>query len=382
MGLLKINSGVNSLGNYTDAAIPLNGIDNNVKSVKTLVNSQWKSWTQGAPEAFQGIVEIDKGKGFVANSTAVVDIPVVDTMLDINDTVISSGLNYLCFPYNGKTILDGILPRVKVSSIKTLLGTWKSWTKGAPTAYQGFNDVNKQNGYVCNVETIYDNYLDNNNRDITTGVRIGTSYTNDINDFSSSNIVEFTPDSIHKSISYKVVPVDTAVPLVHMWIKVNNIVKLIKFPIELTDAKFIIKETPTAAIDRGYIIGNVTETIDNGFLDTVSTPLDNGDLIGSYRLSERALHGTFTASIPNSELNPIIITDTLFMNAMEIMYNIKNISTIPVYKEMYVSINNIKSVIQFAAEYTNDNFLLIKDNVVYSGTFVENINNYTVLQTI
>ena len=378
MSILKINTGVSSLGNYTDTALPLTDIDSNVKSIKTLVNGQWKSWTQGAPEAFQGVMSIDKGRGFVSNSTNVVDITVSDNDVNVNDININTGLNFLCFPFGEKTILNGLLPRVKVASVKSLLGTWKSWTKGAPSQFQGFNTVTKDNGYVCNVEFTYDNYLNSINRDYETGVRIGTSYANDENNVSSSDIVEFTPDSIYKSISYNVVEINDTLPLNDLWIKIGNVTKLIKYPNELAGTSFTIKETSTTILNRGTL-GAATETLNYGTLGAATSTLNYGGLIGGYKLAEVLIKGIFTPNSGNSESNPLILDDKLVINNMEMMYDVLSIDANTVYKQMYIDINGVKSVIEFAEEYSGNDFIVIKDDVVYNSTFTPS-NDYMILE--
>ena len=372
MAILNIPTGINSFGNFTDTAIPLADISNNVKTVKTMVDGHWQTWTAGTPIDYQGVTNIESGKGFVVRATAAVDLVVSDTNVDINDVAISGGLNFLCFPYNNKQIIKGILPRTKSISIKTLLGTWKSWTDGIPDANQGFNVINKNNGYICNVDSVFDNYIDNNKRDLATGVRIGTEYTNDTSNLVVSSVVEFAQDQVFGDISHDpVVIADPLLPLKDMWVKINNTVKLIRYPIELEGKRFSIKELKLEAINNGGITELNTLIKDNGNItDTNVVIEDLGDLTGGFKFSDTVHSGVFAYNINNTESNPAVIDDKIVLSNMEMMYDIKPTSPTTVYHKMYLSINGVKTVVEFADEYTGDGFVLVKDKVIYNSNFV------------
>lgn len=63
---------------------------------------------------------------------------------------------------------------------------------------------------------------------------------------------------------------------------VKNTVRLIKYPTELSDKKFYIKEAIVATIENGFIIDGMTTTEEYGLItDTIiSETIDLGDLTG------------------------------------------------------------------------------------------------------
>ena len=372
MRTLTINSNVSSIGNYTDTDIPLTGIDDKIKSVKTLSNGIWKSWTPGTPDAFQGILKIDKGKGFVVNSTGTVDLPISDNDLDVNTMDIELGLNLLCYPYNNKPIAEGTLPRIKASSFKTLIGTWKSWSVGAPDAFQGFTNINKNNGLVCNVTKVFSKYNNNNSRDLNTGVRIGTAYIN-TDTANADGLVEFTPDETYQTINYDIVAVDPATPKLDLWIKLGTTVKLLKYPTEMTNKRFNIKKVNLVKLDSGSIIDAVVETEANGVLTEVPTITEDlGDIISGFGIANIIYNGIFAPNIGNSKSNPLTVSDVISLSSAELMYDELTISPTTNYNTMHVEVLGNKLVLEFADEYLGKPLVIINNNTAFNTTFIIN----------
>lgn len=370
MSTILINKGVNSLGNTSNQDISLDNVNTNLNSVKVLVDGTWKSWTVGTPVQFQGTTTIEKGKGFVSSASDPLTINVNDEQVDMNTVNISSGLNFLCFPYN-KPILNGLLPRIKTNTMKTLNGSWKSWVKGAPNEFQGFTNINNTNGYICNVEKIYGTYIDNNRREVNTGVRIGTSYMNDVDNDGISGVIDFTPDNLYQSISHDTANINPALPKLDLWVKINDTVKLLRYPMELNNTRFSIKEPKLEIINYGSITASDTETINRGLItDTNITYVDMGDLTGSFALSTVMYSGILTVPSGNSETNPMIVNDVITITSVELMYDIIPFNTNNAFKSMYININDNKFVIEFAEEYVNRPLVIIKNNEVKETTFV------------
>ena len=372
MRTLTINSNVSSIGNYTDTDIPLTGIDSKIKSVKTLSNGIWKSWTPGTPDAFQGILKIDKGKGFVVNSTGTVDLPISDNDVDVNDMDIGLGLNLLCYPFNNRPIAKGTLPRIKASSFKTLIGTWKSWTDGAPDNFQGFTSVSKNNGLVCNVTKVFNKYNNNNSRDLNTGVRIGTTYINtDI--VNVDGLVEFTPDVVYTTIDYDIIQVNPATPKLDLWIKLGTTVKLLKYPTEMANKRFNIKEVNLVKFDNGRIIDEVVETEANGTLiEEPTITEDLGDIVSGFGIANIVYNGVFTPNTDNSELNPLVVSDVISLSSAELMYDELTISPTTNYNTMYIEVLGNKLVLEFADEYLGKPLVIINNNTTFNTTFIIN----------
>ena len=379
MAKLNINSGTSTVGNYSNTDILLNSIDSKITSVKTLKNGIWKSWSKGAPENFQGFLTMAKGTGSVINSTGTTEITISDDLVDANAISITTGLNFLCFPNASKPIGTGVLPRVKVTSVKTMLGSWKSWSKGAPDSFQGFTILERSKGYVCNVESVYDNYITSYKRELN-GVRIGTSYINDTSGLLKSSLVVFITDTVFNSIYHEIVSVNNSLPLLDLWISVKNTVKLIKYPTELSNKKFYIKEAIADSIENGFIIDSMTTAEDNGLItDTViSETIDLGDLIGGTLEADIVHEGFFTPNSNNSESNPLVLNSNINLTSLELLYNTKNININPVYNKQHIKLNNVNVVIEFATEYLGEPFVIVKDNNSYNGTFT-NSENYITL---
>lgn len=374
MAKLIINSGINSLGNFTDNEISLTNIDPEINYIKTLVNGQWKSWTKSTPDIFQGMLSIEKGRGFISNTSSNVEIDISDTPVDINTIDISTGLNFFCFPYVDKKITNGLIPRVRNTFLKTLTSAWKSWTTGTPDAFQGFTTINKANGYVCNVTTIFDVYLDNNNRTNNTGVKIGTDELNSLDNNNSGTIVEFPIDAIYKSINYNVVTINTALPLNNLWVNINNVIKLIKYPTELAGSRFFIKETNLETINYGLLTDTVANTYDYGSI-TINNTINNkdlGNINSGYGIANIIYSGLFTPNSNNSESNPLVLTDIINLNSIELMYNKSLLGTTPSYEKMYLNVDGVKIILEFATEYSNKSFTIIKNNKEFNGLFIKN----------
>jgi hypothetical protein len=380
MANLTLVPGENILGNYGDTDIDLNGSTTNIISVKTFNGTEWLSWISSEPISFQkpGSNIIPKGKGFIANCKNPATIAISDTLVNVNDININPGLDFLALPFDNKAIINGFLPRLKINSTKTILwsvvdqkNTWQSWTLGLPDNFQKFFGINKNVGYIYNISKIYSSYLDNNLRENANGVRIGTNYSNAANNNSTGVLVEFTPDSIFTSIEYTPQTVNPVTPKNDLWISLNGNTKLLKYPVELAGSRFSIKEATLEVVNYGLITDTNVTADDNGLItDTTTLVEDYGDLVGGYNMSTRVFTGIFTPNANNSSTNPLVISDIISIEAMELMYDMKTISATPTYNRMYISVGGTKTVLEFASEYTNDNFVLIKNGVAYQSTFV------------
>lgn len=89
-----------------------------------------------------------------------------------------------------------------------------------------------------------------------------------------------------------------------------------------------------------------------------------------FKFSDTVHSGVFAYNINNTESNPAVINDKIVLSNMEMMYDVKPTSPTTVYHKMYLSINGVKTVVEFADEYTGDGFVLVKDKVIYNSNFV------------
>ena len=385
MANLTLAAGTNILGNYGNMDLNLNGLSTDVVSVTSFNGTDWVSWINGAPDSFQtpGADIIPKGKGFVASCKDQTTITISDTLVNVNDINIHNGMDFLALPYDNKTILNGFLPRLKINSAKSLildptdsLYKWRSWEMFLPD----FTKIDKNAGYIYNINKTYSTYLDNNIREANNGVRIGTTYANSSGSNSTGTLVEFTSDSIFTSIEYIPQTVNPVTPKNELWISLNGNTKLLKYPVELAGSRFNIKEATLEVLDYGLITDTTTTTDNNGnIIDSTITSIDDyGNLVGGFNMSTRVFTGLFTSNANNSSSNPLIISDVISIESMELMYDVKAISNTPTYSRMYLSVGGIKTVLEFANEYANSSFVLTKNDVVYQSTFVAS-STFTIL---
>jgi hypothetical protein len=153
------SQGIHTIGNFTNNdvfIIDSISLPQNVKSIKTLINGVWRSWTEGVPPAFQGFNLFESGRGYVLEITAPIVINFSsETSFDIMNMPIIVGENLIALPYNMPV---GDTKRFQLSSSKTIsYGNWVSWTKGTPQEFQGFLDFHKTQGYFVNITKVFQN---------------------------------------------------------------------------------------------------------------------------------------------------------------------------------------------------------------------------------
>lgn len=335
--IINLPIGVSTFGNATNTDILLTSLDTtNLVSIKTLKNNIWASWSAGAPDEFQGFNEINKGIGYVANSTLAKTLTLNGADLDVNDVAYNVGLSMLALPFEGKLLGVGYVPRMKISVAKTVINNiWKSWSTGAPDEFQGFTATEKNKGYVCNIESVYDSFLNNVMPNKNEGIRFNTN-DNNINDATVVNGVRYTNPNGLGALSFDSVVFDPSVPTLIMFISIEGIIAKIDFPTELLGESF-------------YVVYN-GKTYSNTFIENESYSL------------------------------PTLVTTTVNSSTLEISY-IKNPAfnaSTSVYREMNVNVNGTISVIEFATEYIGDTFTVWKDGKIGTGVFTVGTVNITI----
>jgi hypothetical protein len=369
---IVIPKGIVVVGNSQDTDLVLAGLNNNnISSFKTLVNGVWKSWSLGTPDAFQGFTALKKGYGYVVNATALTDITFDGDALDVNTLNVNPGLNVLALPYQDKLISGGYLPRLKINTLKTIDGTWKSWTAGTPDSFQGFTALDDSKGYVCNVQEIYDTYLNNTYRNVNDGVMLG-----EVTNLTNSNIIDLIEGFNHslqiKSIEADaVIPVNEALPKKSMFLEVEGIVREIKFPEEVLGVNFVVRKLAYDVIDYGLITDPTVEpTIDYGLITDTVTDTFAHDLISHVEvLVAKEYEFTF---VENTNPDAPVQVETLIIDdVLEIMYDKVAFDPIPAKKLMNLNLGGVLTRLSFAVEYTGRPFVIIKDNINYQGTFAE-----------
>jgi len=324
---LNILAGVTTIGNSLDLD---NVIENlataDIDSFKTLVGGIWKSWTNGAPIDFQGFDTLVKGLGYVVRSQAATSITLLGSPLDPNDISVVPGLTMLGFPYTDRPIGSGYIPRLSMDSIKTIDGTWKSWSAGAPVEFQGFTTLDDTKGYVCNILDVFGTYLSSSNPNSNEGVRFDISDTM-VTDGVTIEGVTYTDPNAVGSINFDKVDYDPTIPATIMFFSINGVEVKVDFASELLGQDFYI--------------------INSGI---------------TYR-------GIFVEN--EDYANPTAIVDTLDLSLLEISYEPTGYdNTLPML-EMNLTIDGIRGVIEFATEYTGRAFNAWVDGEIVEGTFTE-----------
>ena len=325
--IINLPNGISTVGNPTNNNVLISNIDTtNILSLKTLVNGQWKSWTSGTPEEFQGFLSVNKGKGFVVRTNAITNITFDDTILDINTLEYNIGLDMLSLPYDNRIIGDGYIPRLKFNSIKTIDNSiWKSWTKGTPSNFQGFSNTDINKGYVVDVETTFGSFINIDSQDNSEGVRFNLS-SGSLNNNSVIGGVSYTNPNNLGTFNFDIIEFDPTNPTVIMFFSIDNKIAKIDFPVELTNKQFLVSYN--GVIYKGLFTEN----------ENYSTPL--------------------------------IITETINNDSLELTYVPKNTLN-NIYKEMILNVDNVKSIIEFDTTYINEVLTVWKDGKILTTNFTE-----------
>lgn len=383
MSKVNILQGISTIANNTADLYPLDTVDQNVSSIKTLKDGVWKVWTKGTPESFQGFLNLEPGFGYVVNSDTAVELSLADTIVDLNTLTPSVGLNLVGSPFVDKTIANGFIPRFSVTSIKTIDSSWKVWTKGAPEAFQGFTMLDNTKGYVINSDKVYDKYAYNEERDNNFGVVIGNSDYNALNAIDGSGIVEFDYDYENISIDYTPVAIDATQALLTMYVNVGGVVKLISFPEELLNSTFSIRRSIVSLVDYGPVAeqgvfnddyGDLTVNQDDYLLSNLGT------LDGTYNKTDIIYTGVF--AVANDSTSPVELTDIIDLSVLELNYDTVVISSTSALNTMLIDFGGIKSIIEFKEEYLNSPFVVLYNSVAYSGNFISSPNTFVTLGVI
>jgi len=373
MSLVNINSGVGTIGNSSGADFDLSVLDNNdnINTFKTLINSEWKSWSRGVPAAYQGFGYLKSGFGYVYSATDTVGIDFGDTTLDINSLNLTPGVALIAFPYNSKSIADGgYIPRLSVATVKTINNTWKSWSRGVPGDYQGFSVLTQGKGYVVKIDEVFDNYIDKNTVSDDSGVILGAV----INTTNSSNIplISGLDNSfiIKEIMDDNLISVDTSLTKKNMLIDINGVSSVLNFPREFLGKQFVIAAISYTVIDLGKINEAATKpTLDMGHINEASTKLTDLGTLGDVQLAISGKH--IYTFVENNSSTPTEEDYYIIDDIIEIMYDKVSYNQNVNKKIMNLNLDGVLTRLSFATEYTGKSFVIIKDNVKYSGTFTE-----------
>lgn len=374
MAVVNVINGVSTIGNSSNVDYDLAQIKNNanVNTFKTLIDGKWKSWAKGTPDAYQGFSTLKKGYGYVFKTNGALDIDFGTTVLDLNTVQISTGLALLAFPFNSKDIAgEGYLPRIKANTIKTIDGSWKSWSVGVPDDFQGVKNVTDVGGYVVDIDKVYDNYTSKTYDGESSGIVIG-KITNNANTPNVSKVTGL--NSLYAVISIEdntYITVDDSLPKKTMNLVIDGVSNTIEFPQEFLGKKFTIGATTVNVIDYGVVTDNSDTTIDNygTITDTSYENIDYGNLVDVQYVTSTAFEFTFAENTNASSPTP---PDNIINNdILELMYDKVTFNSNTTKKVMNIIVDGIKTSLNFASEYTNKPFTVIKDKVSYSGTFTE-----------
>ena len=377
MGIVTIPSGVSTTSNTSNVDFDLVGIANdaNVNTFKTLINGQWHSWLKGTPDAYQGFNNLKRGYGYVVKTNGILNIDFGNTTLDVNNVVLSPGMMLLGIPFNGKQITaSGNLPRFSATSIKTIEGTWKSWSRGVPSNFQGFSSINSNNGYVINIDKVFDNYLYKNQKNRNTGVKIGAIET--ISNNVNNNEIYNLPNNYDiKSVS-STATVSPNPTLKTMVLDIGGDVQTIKFPVELTGSDITIVKNNTVVVNLGSVTDTVGVVYNSG---SVTEQITESDNYGSIDTVNAVFTEEYTYTLTENVNVNAPVTTSVFINEdiLEIMYDSKTFNSNQPMKVMNLNINGNLTRLSFANEYTGDSFTVMLGDTSYQGTFTESSSYVT-----
>jgi len=297
-----------------------------------------------------------------------------------------------------------------IDFLKTLNnGVWKSWTKGADAAFQGFDNINKGRGYVIKAGAatsfeIVGDTINANQIPVSTGMcmlafpysarPIGDGYIprmkmgiiKTINSGAWGSWVTGTPDgmqgftALDDSKGYVCNVESLHGSLIAATAVDNN-----------EGVRFNISNT---SVSNGETAQGVSYTDPYGIgtlsFDSVTYDISNPGLIMFFKVgttlakldfapellgvdfyvtvSSVTYRGVFTEE--NDSASAIEIIEVVDVSALELTYTPKTF-TPGVYKEMRITLGSINGVIEYASEYAGEEFKVWKDGKIASGTFQE-----------
>jgi len=381
--IINIPSGISVLGNSFDGTVDLStDVNSDIDFYKTLKNGRWASWTKGASVAFQGLTTIDKGIGYVVKASNNTNIAIPGVPLDINTLNLPLGLTMLAIPFDNFNLSGGVLPRMEVSSMKTLVnGVWKSWIAGSPEFAQGFSTLSNTKGYLVNINKVYSSYLDKNNKTVNTGVQVGkkTLIETPVNKDLISEI-----DGI--GLQYSIVGLDYLgvvsgvldKKIMYFMIGVDRI--KLEFPAEYIGKKITIQRDDVTIQDMGVITEGFvpTDIIDYGLLG-------EGEIVDYGIINEIQTLTNIDYEVTLVERNdvndPVTVIDVISEDILDIMYDTISFDQLGIMKIMNIILAGNKTRVSFYPEYEGRPFTVLKNGVKYTGVFQESILEYITLQT-
>ena len=372
MSLISIPVGVSTLGNSTDQDFDLAAISTStdIKYFKTLVNGHWKSWVPGTPDVYQGFLMLNKGYGFVVNTVTQTSLDLGTTVLNVNNLQLQLGLALVSLPYANKDITSGgFLPRFSATYIKTIDTAWKSWTRGTPAAYQGFQTVSDTGGYVVNIDKVYNNYLDKSDKDRATGVMIGAVETIAANP-NTSKITNLPNEFSIKSLTYTGA-VSSSSPTKNMAIDIAGTTYTIAYPIELDGSDIVVVKNDVITIDLGSVNDTVGTVTDAGVVTDTTTPVTvdygNIDAVTAVYTNEY----TYTLAENANTATPTTPASSLTEDILEVMYDTITFDNTVAKKVMMINLDGNHTRLSFASEYTGNTFIVLLGAKYYTGVFTE-----------
>lgn len=317
--LISLGVGINTFGNSLDTVMSLAGFKTEMDSCKTLIDGMWKSWTNDAPDAYQGMLTIEPGRGYVSNMLTALDFKIKGKPVDINAIPMVTGYNMLALP-DTNTIGDGYLPRMKFSSVKSVDGNWKSWTAGATAEFQGFLETDPANGYVYDISDIYGTVVNTNN--ISEGVSIAAGDVTLDTANPSSNGVSLIAPGLDHTVYFTSVTYDGSTPTNIMFYNIDGDIGKLDYPSELEGSTFtVVSEDVTYS---GIFSNTNTYTTPSGV--------------------------TFGAGITLTKTTKTVAADTT-------------------YSTMELSVDGTTYYVDVAAEYIGDTFQVWQDGDMREGVF-------------
>ena len=311
--------GISTIGNSTTDTKPIASLGTGIDSVKTLINDRWGSWTKDTPDTFQQTLNIEPGMGYIVYANAVTTLELNGDDIDYNAIPMVKGTSMITVP-STLDISNGKIPRTDMSNIKTFVnGQWVSWDKTSPSNLQGFTTITPNVGYVCKLDSVYDNTSPE--LDTVDGVGVNVRDNTIISGDATKGVSLTAPGLPHK-LGFDTITYDGSLPANYTFYKIGNVIGKIDYPSELEGSVYTISDGK----------------------NTYSGVYD----------------GTATYLAPTQ---PVMVSDTYLTKTT------KPVSATPTLVTMNLSVDGDVSIIKIASEYIGDTFQVWKNGDMREAVF-------------
>lgn len=368
---INIPIGINVVSNIYNSDIDLNSLTcGNLKTVKTLYNGIWATWTKDTPDRFQTFSTLKRGYGCIAKSDTDCAISIPDNIgiVDQSKIVYPLGLNFIALTKDIPNIFGNVIENIgEVSNIKFIDGE-DSLEYDSSLSYdqQDINSLNNGLGYIVKITKKYKTAL---NDLINTDSR--DNFLNGIYNLERSNylidkiILNNPVYTVYDADIKNNISLDT---VKQMYVVIDNEPVLITFPASLENTKIYLKRTGAIVDNCGLLVETNQNFNDLGYVSELD--IDNDDY-GSILDNGLTLNRSYCILLQeNLDMNIQLFSTYVDLDKLSLIYNILPVIDRSQPKnKMVINIENIDVDIYFYNEYLGKGFNIVKDNKFYSGIF-------------